>query len=167
MIKSIIVAASINHVIGHQGKLPWNMPADMKHFRNITMGHHVVMGRKTFESIPNGLPGRSIIVLSQQPDYQAENATVVPNFESAFQVAQQAYEKEVFIAGGAAIYQEALGWIDKIYLTRIETEIAGDAFFPELKEQDWIKVSSMYHPPDVHHAYGYDFIALKRRIRKT
>jgi len=167
MIKSIIVAESINHVIGNQGKLPWHMPADMKHFRNITMGHHVIMGRKTFESIPHGLPGRKLIVLSQQANYHAENTTVVPNFESAFQIAQQAHATEVFIAGGAAIYQEALGWADKIYLTRIEAEIAGDAFFPALNERDWIKVSSMYHPPDIHHAYGYDFIELKRRIRKV
>ena len=164
MIKSIIVAESLNHVIGNQGKLPWHMPADMRHFRNITMGHQVIMGRKTFESIPHGLPGRNIIVLSQQAGYHPANATVVPNIEAAFQIAQQAHETEVFIAGGASVYQEALGWVDKIYLTRIATEIVGDAFFPELNERDWIKVSSMYHPPDAQHAYGYDFIALKRQV---
>ena len=166
MIKSIIVAESINHVIGNQGRLPWHMPADMKHFRNTTMGHYVLMGRKTFESISHGLPGRHIIVLSQQADYQAKNATVVPTFDSAFQTAQQAHETELFIAGGAAIYQEALEWVDKIYLTRIEAEIVGDAFFPELNERDWIKISSIYHPPDSQHAYAYDFIELKRRSRK-
>lgn len=167
MIKSIIVAESINHVIGKEGRLPWHMPADIKHFRNTTMGHHVIMGRKTFESIAHGLPGRIIIVLTQQPDYQAKNATVVTSFESACQVAQQANETEVFIAGGAAIYKEALDWVDKIYLTRIEAEIIGDAFFPPLNEQDWIKLSSIYHPPDIHHAHAYDFIELKRHIRKT
>lgn len=166
MIRSIIVAESMNHVIGNQGKLPWHMPADMRHFKNITMGHHLIMGRKTFESISHGLPGRNIIVLSQQTDYSAANARVAPNFEAAFQIAQQAHETEVFIAGGATIYQEALKWADKIYLTRIQTEITGDAFFPELNEQDWVKVSSMYHPPDIHHAYAYDFIELKRHIRK-
>lgn len=166
MIKSIIVAVSNNHVIGKQGKLPWHMPADMKHFKNITMGHHVIVGRKTFESIPHGLPGRNIIVLSQEVGYQTENATVVLSFESAFRIAEKAHETEVFIAGGAAIYQEAVKWVDKIYLTRIETEIAGDAFFPELNERAWTKLSSIYHPPDIHHAYAYDFIELKRRIGK-
>nr|AIA15245.1 Dihydrofolate reductase [uncultured bacterium] len=164
MIKSIIVAESINHVIGNQGKLPWHMPADMKHFRNITMGHHVIMGRKTFESIPHGLPGRKVIVLSQQAGYRAENAIVVSNWKAAFEVAQQVQETEVLIAGGATIYQEALEWVDKIYLTRIEAEITGDAFFPELNERNWRTISSMYHPPDAQHAYGYDFVELKRRV---
>src|SRR5690606_33971699 len=129
----------------------------MKRFREVTMGHHVIMGRKTFESIPHGLPGRKIIVLSKQANYLAENVKIVTNFEAAFQIAQQAHETEVFIAGGAAVYQEALRWADKICLTRIEAEIAGDAFFPELNEQDWLKVNSVYHLPDTQHAYAYNF----------
>jgi len=162
MIKSLIVAKSINHVIGNQGKLPWHMPVDMKHFKKLTMGHHVIMGRKTFESIPNGLPGRVMIVLSTQPNYEAKSAIVLPHFEDALKIAASSNEEEVFIAGGATIYQEAIPWIDKIYLTVIEENIAGDTFFPILDAADWEVKSNLYHPADIKHEYGCNFITLER-----
>ncbi len=162
MIKSIVVAMSINHVIGNQGNLPWHMPADMNHFKKLTMGHHVIMGRKTFESIPHRLPGRVMVVLSTQLNYQAKGAIVLPNLEDALRLAASANEEEVFIAGGATIYQEAILWIDKIYLTVIEAKMGGDTFFPVLNPADWKVKSNIYHPADIKHEYGCNFITLER-----
>ncbi len=162
MIKSIIVATSINQVIGNKGTLPWHLPADLQHFKKLTMGHHVIMGRKTFESIPNGLPGRNIIVLSKQLHYHAQNAIVVPNIEDAFEIAEKAHEKEVFIVGGATVYQAAMRRADKIYLTAIDATITGDTYFPPLGEdKDWRIVRSIYHYQDTHHAYGFHFLTLE------
>ncbi|MHB9147136.1 MAG: dihydrofolate reductase [Candidatus Amoebophilus sp.] len=164
MIKSIIVAKAVNHVIGNKGRLPWHMPADLKHFKELTGGHHVIMGRKTFESLPGPLPGRKIIILSQSLNYKVEDCTVVPSLEMALKIANQANETEVFIAGGAAVYREALGIVDKIYLTVIHTDVEGDTFFPILEDHQWTEVSIVSHNPDIKHVYAYDFIELARRI---
>lgn len=164
MLKSIIVARSINHVIGKGGKIPWHLPADMKHFMQTTYGHHVVMGRKTFESLPSSLPGRKLIVVSHQPDYQAKNCTTVLGLRAALELARAENETEVFIAGGSGIYQEALTWADKIYLTLVHTQIAdGDTFFPVLDSREWIEVSRLPYPADNNHPYAYEFIELLRR----
>lgn len=162
MIISIIVATASNHVIGNQGTLPWHLPADMQHFKTLTMGHHVIMGRKTFASIPKGLPGRKMIVLSHNPHLHAKGAIVMPHLEDALQVAAQADEQEVFIAGGASIYQEAIPLANKIYLTAIEATVMGDTFFPAVDAQHWQTISSIYHPPDEQHAYGFYFMTLAR-----
>lgn len=163
MIKSIIVATSINQVIGKKGRLPWHLPADLQHFKKLTMGHHVIMGRKTFESIPNGLPGRNIIVLSKQRHHNIQDAIVVHSIEDAFQIAEKAHEQEVFIAGGATIYQEAMRWVDKVYLTAIDATITGDSYFPSLNyDEDWRIIRSIYHSLDTHHAYGFHFLTLER-----
>ncbi|ACE05737.1 hypothetical protein Aasi_0300 [Candidatus Amoebophilus asiaticus 5a2] len=164
MIKSIIVAKAVNHVIGNKGRLPWHMPADLKHFKELTGGHHVIMGRKTFESLPGSLPDRKIIILSQSLNYKVEDCTVVPSLEMALEIANQANETEVFIAGGAAVYREALGIVDKIYLTVIHTDVEGDTFFPTLKDHQWTEVSIVSHNHDIKHAYAYDFIELAKRI---
>lgn len=164
MIKSIIVARSANHVIGNRGTLPWRMPADMRHFKKLTDGHHVIMGRKTFESLPGPLLGRKIIILSQSLNYQVEGCIIVPSLEMALEVAKQAKETEVFVAGGAAVYREALDIVDKIYLTLIHTQIEGDTFFPALDDRKWTEISIVSHNSDIKHAYPYDFIELARRI---
>jgi dihydrofolate reductase len=164
MIKSIIVARSINHVIGKGGKLPWHLPADMRHFKKTTYGHHVIMGRKTFESLPGLLPGRKLIVLSHDPDYHAEGCTVVSSLHTALDVAREANETEVFIAGGAAVYREALVGADKIYLTLVHADIQGDTFFPLLENHEWTEINRFSYPADDQHAYAYEFIELARRI---
>ncbi|OJW68403.1 MAG: hypothetical protein BGO68_05610 [Candidatus Amoebophilus sp. 36-38] len=164
MTKSIIVARSINHVIGKEGKMPWHLPADMKHFKQITNGHHVIMGRKTFESLPNSLPGRKLIIVSHNPDYQAKNGTTVFSLRAALDVAREENETEVFIAGGSAIYQEALIWADKIYLTLVHTQIEdGDTFFPILDSREWTEISRLSYSSDNNNPYSYDFIELVRR----
>jgi dihydrofolate reductase len=164
MITSIIVARSVNHVIGNKGALPWHMPADMKHFRKLTDDHHVIMGRKTFESLPGSLPGRKIIILTQSSNYQAKGCIVVPSLEMALEAAEQANETEVFVAGGAAVYREALDIADKIYLTLIHKQVEGDTFFPALDDRKWTEISIVSYNPDIKHAYPYDFIELVRRI---
>ena len=164
MTKSIIVARSANHVIGKDGKLPWHIPADMKHFREITNGHHLIMGRKTFESLPGLLPNRKIIVLSHNTNYQAENCVVVGNLQQAFKVAEEANEQEVFIAGGAEVYKEALPVVNKIYLTVVYAKIEGDTFFPVLENHEWIEINKSYQTTTPICDYSYDFIELDRRV---
>jgi len=164
MKKSIIVARTINHVIGHQGKLPWYLPKDLQHFKQKTMGHHVIMGRKTFESLPHALPGRKLIILSQNPHYRLQNSYTAPNLKTAFAIAAQNQASEVFIAGGAAVYAMALSEADRIYLTFIHAEIKGDAFFPIIENHEWEETCKSTHGPDTKHAHFYDFIELQRRL---
>lgn len=170
MTKSIIVAKSINHVIGKGGQIPWRLPADMKHFLSTTYGHHVIMGRKTYESLPSSLPGRKLIVVSHNPDYQAKNCITAFSLTEALDLARGTNETEVFIAGGSDIYQESLLWIDKIYLTLIHTQIdGGDTFFPVLDSHQWVEISRSTYLPDNNNPYSYDFIELVRRdwVKKT
>lgn len=160
MIKSIIVAKAANQVIGRNNQLPWHLPADMRHFRRTTLGHHVIMGRKTFESLPGPLPGRKFIVLSRNAHYHAPDCRMAPDLKTALSLAEKAGETEVFIAGGGTIYQEAVAWVDKIYLTEIKASMAGDTFFPVLSSHEWIETQRVSHKPDAHHPYAYDFVEL-------
>ncbi|MEL6413011.1 MAG: dihydrofolate reductase [Bacteroidota bacterium] len=160
MHKSIIVAAATNGTIGRDNQLPWHLPRDLQHFRQLTMGHHVIVGRKTFESIGKPLPGRTIIVVTRNQHYRAEGCAVVYDLATALRVAAQAGETEVFVAGGGSIYQEALAWADKIYLTAVQADVEGDIFFPTWDIADWIEVRRSHHPADDKHAYAYDFVEL-------
>lgn len=162
MTKSIIVAKAANQVIGQNSQLPWNLPADMKHFRQTTLGHYVIMGRKTFESLPGSLPGRKLIVLTHNSHYHPSNSLIAPHLKGALEIAQQAGETEVFIAGGGQVYQEALPWADKLYLTEIQAWITGDTFFPPLDSHDWIEIKRTTHQPDPQHAYPLSFVELAR-----
>ena len=127
---SIIVAMAKNRVIGKNGQLPWHLPSDLRRFKHLTMGHTLLMGRRTFESIGQPLPGRRIIVLSRDQEYQLAGCKVVSDIESGIQLASPA--EELFICGGAEIYQQALPLVERIYLTELDTEIEGDTYFPEL-----------------------------------
>ena len=160
MTRSIIVAKAMNQVIGNNGRLPWHLPADMQHFKDTTLGHHVIMGRKTFESLPGPLPGRKLIILSRNLNYQAPDSLVAPELRAALALAEQASETEVFIAGGGAVYAEALPWVDKLYLTEVQAQVKGDAFFPILDSQAWVEVKRVSHKPDAKHPYAYDFVEL-------
>lgn len=127
------------------------------------MGHHVLMGRKTFEGINRPLPGRKLIVLTRMPDYQAVGCTIVQDLASAWAVAERAGETEVFIAGGAAVYCATLALADKIYLTAVQTALQGDCFFPEFDRKKWQAISHIRHPADEHNRYAQQFIVLERR----
>jgi dihydrofolate reductase len=130
MIISIIAAMAENRVIGRDGAIPWDIPADLQRFRDLTMGHPVVMGRKTFAAIGRPLPGRENIILTRQPGYRAEGCRVAPSLEEALAACTGA--DEVFICGGEDIYRQALPLADRIYLTVIHRECAGDTFFPPI-----------------------------------
>ncbi len=166
MLKSIIVAKTENNVIGRNNALAWHLPNDSKFFKTKTMGHYLIMGRKTFESIEKPLLGRKIIIVTKNQHYQAQGHSVVQSVATAFDIAEQAGEKEVFIAGGGEIYRATLAMTDKLYLTEIKANVEGDTFFPTLNQHDWVEKKRQKHLPDAKHSYAYDFIEWDRR-KKT
>jgi len=163
---SLIVAVSENGVIGKDNDLIWHLPKDMRFFKETTMGHHVIMGRKNFESIPHKyrpLPDRTNIVITRQTDYKAEGCVVVNSVEAALGIAKKKGDTEPFIIGGGQIYKLALeaNLVDKIYLTKVHHTFDGDTFFPELNS-DWEEMEKIDHKADEKHKYNYDFITLER-----
>ena len=160
---SLIVAASTNNVIGKDNQLLWSLPNDMKFFKNTTWAMPVLMGRKTYESLGKPLPGRLNIVITRQQDWKAEGTTVVNSLEEAIKTAMAADYKESFIIGGGEIFKESLQHIaDRIYLTRVDAILDGDAFFPELDMQQWKMVSEDSRQPDAKHAFTYHFQTWER-----
>lgn len=139
---SAIVACSKNRVIGRENKLPWHIPEDLKFFRDKTAGHIMIMGRKTFESLPKPLPKRFHIVITRQKDYSVDHpmVRVVPSLEAAIDLAKTMtsdYPTEIFVVGGGEIYKQSLPVLDRVYLTSIDAQIEGDAYFPELPQGEW------------------------------
>lgn len=158
-----IVAVASDWAIGRQGDLLCHLPADMKHFKEVTMGHSIIMGRKTFESFPRSpLPGRQNIVITRNADWQYPGVTVVHSLEEAIASADTDI---VFIIGGAQVYEQALPLVDVLHLTQIHARWASaDAFFPALNMDQWQEVSREHHESDHRNAYEFDFITLKRRM---
>ena len=142
---SLIAAASENNVIGNHGKIPWDIPEDLQHFRTVTLGKPIIMGRKTYESIGHPLPKRQNIVITRQEDFVAEGCEVVSSLEDALRVAGKDHSEEVFVIGGGEIYREALPKADRVYLTRVHATIEGDAYFPEFHPEHWVEVSKERH----------------------
>lgn len=158
---SLIVAMARNHVIGINGQMPWHLPADLKHFRAITMGHPIIMGRKTFEAIGKPLPGRRNLVISHNPEFSVEGAEVYNQIEVALE--QCADLEQVFVIGGATLYEMMLGRADYLYLTEIDQEFAGDTFFPQFDRKDWQELGCQEHF-DENTRFKYRFVKLGRRI---
>ncbi len=150
-----MVAADEANVIGVDGDLPWRLPNDLKHFKAVTLGHPVLMGRKTYESIGRPLPGRLNLVLTRQADWRAEGVTTVQTLEQAEAVAGPA--AEVMVIGGGEIYRLLWSRIDAIELTRVHTRLDGDTYFPAFAAPDWVCRSSERHAADPRHAYDYSF----------
>jgi len=160
---SIIAAVADNGVIGRDNDLPWHLPADLKRFKKLTTGHHMIMGRRTWDSIGcRPLPGRPTIVMTRHPSYVAERAQVAHTLAEAFDLVADG-EDEVFIAGGEAIYRMALESTDRIYLTRIHAEFDGDTHFPDLDGSEWRVVSEERHEPDEKNHYAYTLLVYERR----
>ena len=158
MTVSIVVAISENHVIGKDNKLLWYLPNDLKHFKDITTGHTVIMGRKTFESVGKPLPKRRNIIITRQP-ITIEGCEVVNSIEAALQLCKS--EAEVFIVGGAEIYKQSLNLTDRIYLTIVHKDFDGDSFFPEINKTEWKEVSREDFESDEKNNLPYSFITLQ------
>lgn len=153
---SIIVATSLNNVIGVDNQLPWHLPADLKYFKQLTTGHTILMGRKTFESIGRPLPNRINIVITRSKSFEVEGVIVQNSIEDALQYCQN--KDEVFIIGGDTIYKQMMPMVQKIHLTKVHTVIEnGDAFFPELDLKQWTLRSSVFHEKDDKNAFDYTF----------
>jgi dihydrofolate reductase len=162
MIISQIVAVSVNGVIGINNGLPWKMPDDTAYFKRKTLGHHIVMGRRNYEAEGKALPGRVNIVLSRNRNYKINDGIVVHKIQEAIELARKAGEKELFIVGGAEIYKLAMPFTNRIYLTRIRTEIAGDTFYPEPDLSRWREISKIYHKKDQSNPFDYDFLVYEK-----
>ncbi|HTN93237.1 MAG TPA: dihydrofolate reductase [Gallionella sp.] len=158
---SLIVAMAKNRVIGINNMLPWHLPADLKHFKMLTMGHHIVMGRKTYESIGKPLPGRTSVVVTRNADYAVPGVVVANSLNAAISACGN--DEEIFIVGGAELYGHAIHLADRIYLTEIDADIAGDAHFTELDNRLWQETERKSHLPDDKNAYPYQFITYERK----
>ena len=158
---SIIVAASENGVIGAGGALPWRLSDDLRHFKSVTMGKPVVMGRKTWESIGRPLPGRQNIVVTRQAGFEAPGCDIVTSTDAALAAAGGA--EEVMIIGGSQVYALFLPVADRVYLTRVHAEVEGDAFFPRLDEDAWRLVSDERHSADERNEFEYSFRVYERK----
>jgi dihydrofolate reductase len=145
-IVSLIVARAANGVIGDQGRLPWHIPSELKHFKAVTMGHPIIMGRKTWESIGRPLPGRRSIVITRQKAYTAAGALVVSSLDDA--IAACAGEDEIFVIGGEQLYRAALPLVQRMYITVIERDFAGDTFFPVYDAQQWHESNRLHIADD-------------------
>lgn len=158
---SIIVALSENHVIGSGNQLPWKLSADLKRVKALTMGHHLIMGRKTYESIGRPLPGRTNVIITRNNAYSPEGCVVVNSLSEALSVAKD--DPEVFVFGGGEIFREALPLVNKIYLTIVHCTIDGDTHFPELNLSDWTELDRQEFKADEKNQYDYSFVTLQRK----
>jgi dihydrofolate reductase len=157
---SLIAATGDNGVIGREGDLPWHLPADLQHFKALTTGHAIIMGRKTFESIGRLLPNRRSVIVTRNPAYRHEGATVVNKLQDAFALAER---DEVFVIGGAEIFRSALPYADRLYLTVVHASPHGDVFFPDFDEQRWDLVEEQRHEPNGKNPHAYSFQRWERR----
>jgi dihydrofolate reductase len=152
---SIIAAVSENNALGKENKLLWHLPADLKRLKSLTMGHHLIMGRKTFESLGKPLPGRTHVIISRQKNYQPDGVTVVDSLEKAIEFAK--HDDQAFVFGGGEIYRLALPFVKKIYLTRVKALFEGDTYFPELISDEWKMVKCESYLPDEKNLFYYSF----------
>jgi dihydrofolate reductase len=162
----MIAALSRNQVIGKNNDLPWKLPDDMKYFMETTKGHHTIMGRKNYDSIPQRfkpLPQRTNLVVTHQQNFNAPGCIVVNSVEKGLQLAERSNESEAFIIGGAEIYKLGLPHANRLYLTEIEAEIEGDTFFPTFDRSQWKETSRKHHDKDDRHAYSFDFVVYDKK----
>ena len=158
---SLIAAMAENRVIGVNNTLPWRLPADLKHFRQITTGHHVITGRRNHESIGKPLPNRTNIVVTRNRHYRAPGCVVAHSLEEALERART--DPEIFIIGGADLYRQAFAHADRIYLTLVHANIIGDTYFPEFDSDQWDEICRERHEADDKNPYAYSFLKYDRR----
>ncbi len=162
MIISLVVAAANNNAIGKDGTMPWHLPNDLRHFKNVTWGMPVVMGRKTFDSLGKALPGRKNIVITRQPGWKAENAVSVASIEDALFLARETDAREVMVIGGGEIYRTVFAKAKRIYLTRVDGDPDADTFFPAVDPKEWRLVSQKNYEADEKNDYNYSFQVWER-----
>ncbi|RFU61701.1 dihydrofolate reductase [Bacillus sp. V59.32b] len=159
---SLMLAMDENRLIGKDNQLPWHLPADLQYFKNVTMGHPIVMGRKTFESIGRVLPGRENIVVTRNAEFDAEGVTILHSIDDVRQLADSSAQ-ELFVIGGAEIFKEILPVTDRLYITEIHHAFEGDTYFPETQETEWVQRSLTAGTVDEKNRYPHDFIVLERK----
>jgi dihydrofolate reductase len=159
---SVIVAMAKNRVIGADGKIPWHLPAELAMFKRITMGHHIIMGRNTWESIGRLLPGRTAVIVTRQRDYNVAGALIAESLEAALSMCRG--DDEIFVIGGGQLYVGALPVSNRIYLTEVDAEVRGDTFMPEFSLSDWRAVSVESHPADDRNQYNYKLTVYDRIV---
>lgn len=160
MVISLIAAMARNRVIGKDNHMPWHLPADLRHFKQVTIEKPVIMGRKTYDSIGRPLPGRQNLVISRDANLTIAGVEIFASLESAIRAASDA--EEIIVMGGATIYQQALPLANRLYLTFIELVAEGDAFFPEWDLQEWHEISHESHASDDQNPYAYSFTVWER-----
>jgi len=158
---SLIWAMAENRVIGRDNGLPWRLSADLKHFKELTLGKPILMGRKTWESLPGLLPNRPHFVLTRDKTYQAAGCRVAHSIDELLAAANEA--REVMVVGGAGLYEQMLPQADRLYMTLVHAEVAGDAYFPEFDFSQWREVARQDYPADEKNDHGYSFITLYRK----
>lgn len=160
---ALIAAASDNDVIGKDNDLPWHLPDEFRHFKATTRGHHVIMGRRTWESRNKPLPKRVNVVVTSRRDYEAPGATVVHSLDEGLELARAAGEDEAFVIGGTRLYAEALPLADRVYLTRVHGQFEGDAHFPAMDMSRWRVAEERHHGADERHAHAFTIFTLERQ----
>jgi dihydrofolate reductase len=161
MTLTLIAAAAENNALGKDNKMIWHLPDDFKHFKTLTSGHYIIMGRKTFESFPRPLPNRTHVIITRQEGYKAEGCIIVNSLDQAIKACPQ--DKEVYVIGGGEIYKQSIDVADKIELTRVHTAPEADAFFPEIDPSKWELAEEHFHPKDEKHAYDMAFQTYVRK----
>ena len=164
MIISLIAALDENDGIGFQNSIPWHLPLDLVRFKQLTMGHHLILGRRTYQSIGKPLPGRQMIILTRDLDYNPGGSLVAHSFPEALELARSRGEKEVFVGGGSEVYREALDIADRFYLTRVHSRSDADTFFPEWDQEVWTEICSQFIPADPENPFGSTLHFLIRKV---
>ncbi len=159
----LVVAKSDNNVIGHDNQLIWHLPNDLKHFKEITTGHPIIMGRKTFESIGRALPNRTNIIITRNKNYSIENTKVAHSLNEAIEIAKK-IDEDIFIIGGGKIYEQALDLVDILEVTEVHENFEGDTYFPVIDLNVWKEISRIKHHKDEKNKFDYSFVRYERKL---
>ncbi|WP_298246210.1 dihydrofolate reductase [uncultured Christiangramia sp.] len=162
---TMIAAAAENNALGKDNDLVWHLPDDFKRFKRLTSGHHIIMGRKTFESFPKLLPDRTHVIITRKEDYSPENTIVVHSIEEALKVSK--LDDQAFIIGGGEIYKMGMEHADRIELTRVHGEFEADTHFPQIDKSEWEIVKDQFHDKDEKHDYSFTYLTYERKQDKT
>lgn len=160
---SLLVAMDRNHVIGYENDMPWHLPKDLKHFKEKTTGHTMIMGRKTFDSIGRVLPNRKNIILTQQKDYRINGADIIHSLDEVYEREKQNPNEELFIIGGGNLFKQVLPYADRMYITKIDEKFAGDTYFPTFNQSNWVLTKEEKGIKDDKNPYNYYFLQYDRR----